>query len=147
MLRVDRKRYMKYVVTELNGPIEPIMFTNSILGNYSFHVCNTKTCFGDFHVETVEETLTHTQLEIPSYNPTDDLSCIIVDDRTNFLDSSSIDVALDVIFWKLYFDDSNCFEGVGAGSILIDPQGSQHLMANRLDFACTNNIDEYEGLL
>ena len=49
MLRVDRERYMKYVVMELNGSNEPVMFTNSILGNYSFNVCATKTCFGEFH--------------------------------------------------------------------------------------------------
>ena len=91
MMRVGLERYMKYVVIELNGPNEPVMFTNSILGNYSFNVYNTKTFFGDFHVETIQETLTHKKLEIPSHNPTDELSCIIVDDRTNFLDNSSID--------------------------------------------------------
>lgn len=51
---------MKYVVTELNGPNEPVMFTNSILGNYSFDVCAIKTYFGEFHAETVEETMTNT---------------------------------------------------------------------------------------
>jgi len=86
-------------------------------------------------------------LEIPSHNPTDELSCIIVDDRNNFLDSSSIDVTLDSMFWTIYFDGSNCLEGAGVGSILIDPQGNQHLMASRLEFTCTNNTVEYEGLL
>ena len=89
---------MKHVVIELNGPNEPVMFTNSILGNYSFNVCATETCFGEFHVETVEETLTNTQLEALPHNPTDELSCIIVDDRTNFVDNSSIDVTLESIF-------------------------------------------------
>ena len=42
MLRIDQERYMKYVVVELNDPNEPIMFTNSILGNYSFNVCARK---------------------------------------------------------------------------------------------------------
>ena len=80
--------------------------------------------------------MTNTQLESLSRNPTDELSCVIVDDRTNFVDSSSIDVTLDSIFWTLYFDGSNYFEGAGAGSILIDPQGNQHLMASRLEFVC-----------
>ena len=44
---------------KLNGPNEPLMFTNSILGNYSFNVYATETCFGEFHVEIVEETLTY----------------------------------------------------------------------------------------
>ena len=74
------------------------MLTNSILGNYSFNVYATETCFGEFHADTVEETLTYTQLEIPSHNPTNELSCTIVDNRNNFLDSSSIDVTLDAIF-------------------------------------------------
>jgi len=46
MLRVNRERYMKYVVTELNEPNEPVMFTNSILGNYRFDICAIETCFG-----------------------------------------------------------------------------------------------------
>ena len=147
MLRVDRERYMKYALMKLNAPNEPLMFTNSILGNYSFNVYATETCFGEFHVETIEETLTYTQLGIPSHNPTDELSCTIIDDRTDFLDNSSIDVSLDAIFWTLYLDGSNYLEGVGAGSILIDLQGNQHLIANRLEFTCTNNTTEYEGLL
>lgn len=59
MLRVDWERYMKYVVTELNDPNEPVIFTNSILRNYSFNVYNIETCFGEFHEENIEETLTH----------------------------------------------------------------------------------------
>jgi len=147
MLRVDQERYMKYVVTELNDPSEPIMFTNSILGNYSFNICAMETYFGEFHTETIEETATNTQLEALPCSPTDELSCIIIDDRTNFVESSSIDVTLDSIFWTLYFDGYNCIEGVGARSILIEPQGNQHLMDNRLEFVCTNNTAEYEGLL
>lgn len=147
MLRVDRERYMKYVVTELNGPNEPIMFTNSILGNYSFDVCAIETYFGEFHEETVEEIVTNTQLEALPRSPTDEPPCNIVDDRTNFVGSSSFNVTLDSIFWTLYIDGSNCLEGAGVGSILIDPQGNQHLMASWLEFACTNNMAEYESLL
>jgi len=60
MLRVDRERYMKYVVMELNNPNEPVMFTNSILGNYSFNVYATETCFGEFHAKIIEEALIKT---------------------------------------------------------------------------------------
>lgn len=63
------------------------------------------------------------------------------------MDSSSIDIILDAIFWTLYFDGSNCFQGASVGSILINPQGNQHLMASQLEFACTNNTTEYERLL
>ena len=65
MLRVDQERYMKCEVMELNGPNEPVMFTKSILGNYSFNVCATETCFREFHAETIEETPINAQLEAP----------------------------------------------------------------------------------
>lgn len=123
------------------------MFTNSILGNYSFDICTMETCFGEFHAEIVEETAINTQLEALSHSPIDDLPCNMVDDRDNFLEGSSFDITLDSMFWTLYFDDSNYLEGAGAGSILIDLQGNQHLMANLLEFVCTNNTTEYEGLL
>lgn len=71
MLRADRERYMKYVVAELNEPNEPIMFTNSILGNHSFDVYAMETCFGEFHAETIEETAINTWLEALPHRPTD----------------------------------------------------------------------------
>ena len=86
-------------------------------------------------------------MEALSCNPTDEPPCNIVDNRTSSLGSNSIDVTLDSIFWTLYFDGSNCLEGACAGSVLVDPQGNQHLMASRLEFTCTNNTIEYEGLL
>jgi hypothetical protein len=42
-IRIDRKRYMKHVVTDLNDPNEPVMFNHSILGDYSFEMF-----FGNF---------------------------------------------------------------------------------------------------
>jgi len=101
MLRVDRERYMKYVVTELNNPNEPVMFSKSILGNYSFDVYATETYFGECPPKTIEEILTNKQLEERinhPHSPTDELSCTIVDDRINFINNSSIDVALDYTF-------------------------------------------------
>ena len=53
MLRFDRERYMKYVVTKLNSPNELVKFTNSILANYSFNVCATEACFREFHEHMV----------------------------------------------------------------------------------------------
>jgi len=42
-IKIDREIYMKHVVMELNNPNEPIMFNNSILGNYSY-----ETLFGNY---------------------------------------------------------------------------------------------------
>lgn len=150
MLRVDQERYMKYVVTEPNDPNEPVMFYNSILGNYSFDVYATETCFGECHAQIVKDALTNTQLEEiikHPHNPTDELPCIIVDDRTNFIGNSSFSVTLEFIFGTLHFDDSKCLESVGVGSIFIGPLWNQCLIAIRLDCACTSNTIEHEGLL
>jgi len=107
MLRVDCERYMKYVVTELNGPNEPVMFTNSILGNYSFNVCATETCFGKFHLETSEGTEINTWLEALPHSPTDKPPCNIIDDKTSLIGSNLVNLTLDSNFWTLYFNGSN----------------------------------------
>ena len=46
-IKVDRERYMKHIVTDLNDPNEPVMFSHSILGNFCF-----ETFFGELEVET-----------------------------------------------------------------------------------------------
>jgi len=123
------------------------MFTNSILGNYSFNVYDMETYFGEFHVEIIEEIARKNQFQALPFSPTDEPPCNIVDDRTNFIGRNSINVTLDSTFWTLYFDGSNFLEGVGARSLFVDPQGNKHLMANQLEFICTSNTTEYEGLL
>ena len=147
MLRVDHERYMKYVVTKLSGPNEPVMFTNSILGNYSFNVCATETYFGKFHAETSEGTTINTLLEALPHSPIDKPPCNIVDDKTSLVGSNSVNVTLDSIFLTIYFNGSNCLECAGAGSIIINPQGNQHAMASQLESTCTNDTTEYKGLL
>jgi len=144
MLRVDRERYMKYMVTEPNNPNEPVMFYNSILGNYSYDVYTTETCFEECHAETIKEAWTNTQLEERiehPHSPTDELPCIIVDDRTNCIGSSSFRVTLDFIFWTLHFNESNSLESAGAGRIFSDPLVNQRFMASRLECTCTSNIE------
>ena len=34
-IRVDREKFMKYIVTDIEGINEPVAFNNSIIGNYS----------------------------------------------------------------------------------------------------------------
>ena len=121
---------MKYVVMELNIPNELVMFTNSILGNDSFNVCATKTCFGEFHAETIEETAINTWLETLPRSRTDELPYNMIDDRANFVEGNSFDITSNSLFWTLYFDGCNCLEGAGAGSILVNPLREQHSMAS-----------------
>jgi hypothetical protein len=76
-IKVDRERHMKHVVTELNDPNEPVIFNNSILGNYSY-----ETFFGNFTVETSSLLESNTQSEI--------LHCIhIVEPKCNIIDCTS----------------------------------------------------------
>jgi hypothetical protein len=35
-IKIDKERYMKHMVTDLNDPNEPVVFFNSVLGNYYF---------------------------------------------------------------------------------------------------------------
>lgn len=45
-IQVESERYMKHTVTKLEAPNEPILFINTILGNYFFN-----TFFKDFPAE------------------------------------------------------------------------------------------------
>jgi ribonuclease HI len=48
----------------------------------------------------------------------------------------------------MYFDGSKCFEGAGAGVMLISPQGDKMRYVLRMSFAnASNNEAEYEALL
>ena len=49
-IKVERENYMKHTVTDLNDPNEMVMFSISILGNFSF----------DTFFEELEDELSHT---------------------------------------------------------------------------------------
>jgi hypothetical protein len=49
--------------------------------------------------------------------------------------------------WVMYFDRSYTLKGVGAGVVLIPPEGDFLKYAIQLEFPATNNIAEYEGLV
>jgi hypothetical protein len=49
--------------------------------------------------------------------------------------------------WHMHFDGSCSNEGNGAGIILYSLVGKIHNFSYRLEFACTNNITEFEALL
>ena len=51
------------------------------------------------------------------------------------------------LFWTLYFDGLKSSDGVGAGCILINPEGVKTILTWILEFECTNNIAEYEALV
>jgi hypothetical protein len=49
--------------------------------------------------------------------------------------------------WVMYFDGSYTLKGVGAGVVLIPPEGDVLKYAIQLEFSATNNIVEYERLV
>ncbi|GJT59612.1 reverse transcriptase domain-containing protein [Tanacetum coccineum] len=49
--------------------------------------------------------------------------------------------------WKLYTDGASSFDGLGAGLMLIDPEGKEYTYALRFEFETTNNEADYEALL
>ena len=48
-------------------------------------------------------------------------------------------------YWKLYFDRASNVLGHGIGVVLITPKGEYCPFTTRLDFNCTNNVEEYEA--
>ena len=49
--------------------------------------------------------------------------------------------------WHMYFYGACSNEGNGASIVLYPPIGKIHNFSYRLEFACTNNVTEFEALL
>lgn len=119
---------MKHMVTDLNDPNDPIMFSKSILRNFFFD-----TFFGELEVELSPladsykefELLHLTHIAKHNYTIVDSSTCIEVDSRdctTVVSSSTKFCVELtDSNIWTLYFDGSRNKEGAGVGYLLINP--------------------------
>jgi hypothetical protein len=128
-IKVNRERYLKFMVTDLNDPNEP--FTPSA---DSPEIQGMDTFFGNFMAEASAITNPEQQSEIVAYvQPTASTQWSHAPDKNQI--------------WSLYFDGSKSKEGAGAGCVIIDPSGNKTLIACRLEFECTNNTAEYEALL
>jgi ribonuclease HI len=128
-IRVNRERYLKFTVTDLNDPNEPYTSPAD-----SSEVQGMDTYFGNFTAEISPINNPEQRSEILAYTqPTASIQQLDEPDNNQI--------------WSLYFDGSKSKEGVGAGCIIIDPAGNKTLLACRLEFECTNNIAEYEALL
>ena len=143
---------MKHTVIDLNDTNEPVMFSNSILGNF---------CFDTFfwaleaklsplaNLDKHYELLHTTQIVEPHYTivktctKVDSNNCIdLVSSSTKFFVELT-----DPHIWTLYFDGSRNKEGAGAGCLLIDPHGNKMVLACCLEFDCTNNVAKYKALV
>ncbi|XP_027171637.1 uncharacterized protein K02A2.6-like [Coffea eugenioides] len=49
--------------------------------------------------------------------------------------------------WRLFFDGAANFFGVGIGAVLVSLEGKHYPGAANLQFACTNNMAEYEACI
>jgi ribonuclease HI len=56
-------------------------------------------------------------------------------------------IDLDDGMWHMHFDGSCSNEGNKAGIILYSHVGKIHNFSYRFEFACTNNVTEFEALL
>ena len=143
---------MKHMVTNLNDPNEPVMFSNSILGNLCFD-----TFFGELEDEVSPFTNSNEQSELLHTTQIGETHCNLVEDCTKVdtnnytnLVSSSCNFSLeltDPFIWTLYFDGSRNKEGVGSSCLLIDPHGNKMMITCCLEFECTNNVSKYEALM
>jgi ribonuclease HI len=126
---VNRERYLKFTVTDLNDPNEPY----TPLAD-SPEVQGMDTFFRNFMAEVSPINNSQQQSEIKlCTQPTTSIQ------QSCELDGNQI--------WSLYFNGSKSKEGAGACCIIIDLAGNKTLLACRLEFECTNNISEYEALL
>jgi hypothetical protein len=113
-IKVNRERYLKLIVTDLNDPNEP--FTPS---SDSPEIQGVDTFFGNFMVETYAITNPEQQFEIVAYmQPSFSAQWSQAPDKNQI--------------WSLYFDGSKSKEGASAGCIIIDPTGNKTLIACRL---------------
>ncbi|GKV34051.1 hypothetical protein SLEP1_g42474 [Rubroshorea leprosula] len=62
-------------------------------------------------------------------------------------DILAIEAKSDSNNWKLFFDGAINQLGCGLGAVLVSPKGDHFPIAIKLDFACTNNIVEYEACI
>ena len=123
---------MKHTVTELDDSNEPVLFTDTIMGNYM-----VDSFFGNLEAETSSVQDLEQQSKVFHFTQ--------VSDEILVLNTTHLD--LNNGLWSLYFDGSKSKEGFGAGCLLIDPHGKRYFVACRLEFECTNNIVEYEALI
>jgi ribonuclease HI len=128
-IKVNRERYLKFTVTDLNDPNEPYTPPAD-----SPEVQGMETYFGNFTAEfsTINDPQQSSKIKAFT-QPTASIQNSCEPDKNQI--------------WYLYFDGSKSKEGAGAGCIIIDPAGNKTLLTCRLEFECTNNVAEYEALL
>jgi hypothetical protein len=153
MIKIDRKIYLKHIITDLETLNKPSSVDFTVLGNYSCDsnfrnfsplssdvplTQNSEMRFQENLPTTMEETLFYQE---PVLETMEQIGGKEESGRKKEADSFFSQI------WTLYFDGSKSQEGSGVGCILIDPKGKRNFMSCRLEFECTNNTIEYESLI
>jgi hypothetical protein len=151
MIRIDRERYLKHVVINLESFNEPSLTDFPMQGNYS---CNFD--FGNFSPLSYDVPLTQ------NYKMTFQVNLLEAAEERIFFQKPLLET-IDKVYrdenvirpeevaefcsqvWALYFDGSKS-QGLGAGCILIDQNLKRNYLSCKLEFECTNNTVEYEAL-
>ena len=58
--------------------------------------------------------------------------------------SDEVIMGIDVVSWKMYFDEATNQNGSGIEVLLISPKGTHIPFFGKLNFPATNNAIEYE---
>jgi hypothetical protein len=127
MIRINRERYLKHTVTDLETLNEPSSTNFPMLGNYS----------RDSHFRKFSPLLSDVPLT-QNYEMVFQEKSLIPTEDTLFCQEPVLDITKQTIgekeinkgeekgdfrsqIWTMYFDGSKSQEGLGAGCILIDP--------------------------
>ena len=124
-IQVDREKFMKHIVIDLEEINELISFDNNIIGNYS-----VDTFIKKFNAQPSPFFDNAVISQIRKFSQTDTSKC------KNFVNK----LVVNSLFWIIYFDFSKSEDSAGAGCILINLEGETIMLACRLEFDCTNNI-------
>jgi hypothetical protein len=129
MIRIDRERYLKHTITDLETLNEPSSTDFPVLGNYSYDsdFRNFSSLSSDVPLTqnsemTFQENLPTVVEEILSYQE----PLLKTMEKIGRKEETSRQEEIDgfpSLVWTLYFDGSKSQEGSGAGCILIDPKG------------------------
>lgn len=137
---------MEHIVTNLNYLNEPVMFSNSILGNLFFD-----TLFGELEDEISPFLDSNMQSELLHSTQIVEQNCTVVHPSdSTLLDSSCTNFCTELTdpkLWTLYFDGFRIKVRAGVGYLLIDLHGNRTMLACHLEYECTNNVEKYKALV
>ena len=74
-------------------------------------------------------------------------SQIIADFFADWAEKQYLPPCPDSSHWRMHFDGSKMYEGLGAGIVLTAPKGNRLEYAVQIHFKVSNNVAEYEALV